>query len=165
MKKLVTFVVLLLLTAGCGSEFGTGAAAGTGIGAAFMHTLTGAKADLMAREEALIEAYNEGVEMGMAQEDLDGIKREIEWMRRGQEGVEVGEQFLGLDWENPKQTGLAMGSLIELALIIFGSRKLIQVSRDLKGTKAGVAKFCGISEPEVASKLHDTIKEKNHSSV
>ena len=157
--RITVIVVALLLMTGCSSDLGTGAA-GAGIGALFQNTLTGAKHDLNAREEALIEAYNEGVEMGMKEEDLAGIKKELALVRSGRKGIEVGEQFLGLDWNNPKQTSMAFGSLIELGLLVWGGNKLRKTAKELKGTKAGINKFCGVSDPKIAGELHDTVKAK-----
>ncbi|KKM96925.1 hypothetical protein LCGC14_1173350, partial [marine sediment metagenome] len=75
---------------------------------------------------------------------------------------DTGEAFLGVDWSNPKQTGLAFSSLIELGLIIFGGKRLLKVTKENIGLKAGINKFTGTHEPQIASELHDTIKEAVH---
>jgi len=152
--------VVVLATAGCGSEFGAGAAAGTGVGALLQNTITGAKKDLEAREQQLIAAYNEGVAIGMKQEDLDSIKKEIERIRLGRQGVEVGEGLLGLDWKDPKETSGALAALIELGLLVWGGKKLSSTTKKLTATNEGVAKFQGTNSPEIAGQLYDTIKEK-----
>jgi len=156
-------IMLVLTLVGCNGGSTTAGATGVGIGALFQNALTGAKRDLKAREEALVAAYNEGVETGMEKESLDQIAKEIERTHVLQAGVKTGEQFLGLDLNNPKQTGLAMGSLVELGLLIWGGTKLRKTVKELGGTKAAVAKFCGTNEPKVASELYDIVKEKTRS--
>lgn len=158
MKTLVV-TMMVLFVVGCGSELGAGAA-GVGAGALLQNTIAGAKADLDAREQTLIAAYNEGVAIGMKTEDLESIKKELAIVRQSKMGVEVGEQFLGLDWNDPKQTGMAFSSLMQLGLIIWGGNKLRKTAKELRGTNAGINKFSGLAEPSVASSLHDTVKAK-----
>lgn len=159
MVVIVVMAIPLCFT-GCGGGFGEGAAAGTGLGAMLQGTITGAKQDLKAREEALIKVYNEGVTIGAEQQELDAIAKELEWVRRGQTGLDTGEKFLDLDWSNPKEAGLAVGGVIQLALLILGGRKLTQTTKELKGTQAGINKFCGTHNATVAGELHDIVKVK-----
>jgi len=162
-RKVVTMFVTIMLVlplVGCNGGTTTAGATGVGLGALFQNVLTGAKHDLKARGEALVVAYNKGVGIGMEQSDLDQIAKEIEQTRVLRAGAEAGGQFLGLDLSNPKQTGLAMGSLIELGLLIWGGNKLRKTVKELGGTKAAVAKFCGTNEPKVAAELYDIVKEK-----
>lgn len=161
-KKTFIFLIAveLLLLSGCSGEMATGTAVGTGVGALLQNTIAGAKADLKVREEALVKAYNEGVTIGMERKDLDAIAKELDWNRKAQQSTEVGEQFLGMNWNDPKQTSMAFGSMIELGLILWGGKKLKQTTAELRGTQAGVNKFCGTHEPIVAAQLHDVVKEK-----
>jgi len=163
MRTLTTTVIVLLLTTGCSSEFATGGAVGTGLGALFQNTIAGAEKDLETRELALVDAYNKGIEMGMEQESLDGIAKEIERTRLMRGGVEVSKKFLGVDWSNPQQTSMAFASLIELGLIVYGGNKLRKTGKELRGTKAGINKFCGVNEAKVAGELHDIVKAKVNS--
>ena len=160
--KMITILtgLILLLTSGCGSEMATGAAAGVGVGALLQNTIMGAKADLKAQEERLIKTYNEGVTIGAKQEDLDAIAKAIEQNQQMQQGAEAGEQFFSLNWNDPKQTGMAFGNLIELGLIFWGGRKLKRTVAELKGTQAGINKFNGTHDRDVAGQLYDVVKEK-----
>lgn len=159
LTTITTIVIVLLFTTGCGSELSTGAA-GAGIGAMLQNTILGAEKDLEVRELALVDAYNKGIEMGMEQESLDAIEKEIERTRLMRGGVEVSKKFLGVDWSNPQQTSMAFASLIELGLIVYGGNKLRKTGKRLRGTEAGVNKFCGTHPPEIAGELHDTVKAK-----
>jgi len=162
-RRLILILIVIVSTVGitgCGSEATTAGAAGIGLGALFQNTLTGAKADLAAREQALIAAYNEGVTLGMRTEDLAKIEKELEWVRKGQAGAATGESLLGVDWNDPSQTGSAIANVIGLGLLVFGGKKYMQTTTKLQKTEAGINKFCGVSEPVTASQLHDIVKDK-----
>jgi len=160
LKLITSIAVLLLWIPGCQSDFGTGAAVGTGAGSLLTHTIAGAKKDLEAREQALIQAYNEGVETGAKEEDLANVEKELEWARRTKEGVEAGEKLLSIDWNNPQEVGLGLGGVIGWALLLLKRRASNVTVKELKGTQAGINKFCGLHDPKVASELYDTVKEK-----
>jgi hypothetical protein len=160
MKRIIVLsAVVLLFFTGCGepmSNIGLGA----GLGAAVSNTIGGAKADLEKREEILVEIYNQGVEDGAAVETLEGLKQQINDTRLAKQTVETGEALLGVDWSDPKQTGGAIGLLTMTVLGWFNRKKLLSVTADLKGKDAAIQKFEGTSEPAVASKLHEMVKEK-----
>ncbi len=153
-------IMLVLPLVGCNGGSTTAGVTGVGIGALFQNILTGAKHDLKVQEEALVAAYNAGVEIGMEQSDLDQIAKEIRETQILRAGVETGGQFLGLDWEKPQQTGLAFSSLVELGFLIWGGNKLRKSTKENRGMKAGIAKFSGTHEPAVAGELHNIVKAK-----
>jgi len=155
----IVLATLILSISGCSSPIAAGGA-GVGIGAALQHTITGAKADLAAREQKLIATYNEGVAIGMKQEELDVIEQQIRDTQLAKETVDTGEQLFGIDWSDPKETGGAIGILTSLALLWFNRRKLKTTTKELVGKTEGINKFCGTSPPEVAGKLHDIVKDK-----
>jgi hypothetical protein len=157
--NLICVLSICVCVVGCGSEVGAGAA-GVGLGSALQHTLSGAQRDLEAREAALIKAYNEGVAIGAKQEDLAAIEKELERLRRGQAVVKTGGQLLNTNWSNPRETGLAVTGIFELALLVFGGKKLASTTRKLRNTEEAVNKYCGISEPKEAGILHDIVKMK-----
>lgn len=160
MRKMLLWCVLMIvpfLLVGCGAELAAGGA-GVGIGAALQHTIAGAKADLEQREANLVAAYNEGAAIGMEQEELDQIEQAIRDTRLAQQTVETGELFLGVDWTQPEQTGGAIGLATTLLLLWFGRKKLKSTTQELAGTIAGINKFTGTHEPEIAGELHDTVK-------
>lgn len=163
MKKVLLFFIMLatlvLSISGCSSPVAAGGA-GVGIGAALQHTIAGAKADLKQREENLIAAYNQGVEIGMEQEELDVIKQQIRDTQLTGQSVETGEQLLGVDWSDPKETGGAIGILTSLALLWLNRRKLKNTTKELAGTKAGINKFTGTHDPQIAGELHDTVTKE-----
>jgi len=164
MKKWILTMILLGLAAGCTSPAVT-ATGGVAAGFAASETVKGAKADLARREAELIDFYNEGVEHGAEQEALDEIERQIRFVQYTRSGIETGEQFLGVDWTDPKQTGGAIGLAITTLLTILAGRKLNQTRKVLAGKDEGIDKFCGTHSPEVAGELHDIVKEKTNASV
>ena len=157
-KTLVTLCAgLLLFFAGCGepmSNIGLGA----GLGTAVTNTISGAKADLDAREEVLVGLYNQGVEVGMEQEKLSVIAQKIADTRLTKQTIDTGESFLNVDWRDPKQTSGAIGLLTMTILGWMNRKKLKTVTADLVGKNKAIQKFEGTSDPAVASKLHDMIK-------
>lgn len=159
MKKLILLSVVLLIFAGCGSP-AANVGAGAGLGGALTHTFMGAKADLKQREEQLIEAYNQGVEIGMEREDLDAIKQQIRDTQLGRHAVGAGEHLFNVDWNDPKQTGGAIGLISSLALLWLNRKKLKSTSKELEGKDAAINKFCGTNEPTKAKELHDLVKAK-----
>lgn len=163
MRKVLLFFIMLttliLFISGCSSPLAAGGA-GVGIGAALQHTISGAKADLKQREENLIAAYNQGVEIGMEQEELDAIKQQIRDTQLTRQTVEGGEQLLGIDWSDPKQTGGAIGLISTLGLLWLNRKKLKSTTKELTGKTEAINKFCGTHEPKVAGELHDVVTKE-----
>lgn len=153
LKIAIVCLLLLGLSAGCGSEYVAGAA-GAGGGFALSETFKGAKVDLDRREAALVEAYNVGVEQGAEAETLEEIKREIADTRSIREGVETGETLLSIDWNNPKEVGGGIGVLVSSILLILKRRQLNNVM-------AGVHKFEGTHDAKTAAELHSAIVGKS----
>jgi hypothetical protein len=150
-------VVLVLFIAGCGSEsllIGGGMAAG----GALSNTLAGAEKDLEAREIALIELYNQGVADGAAVETLEGLKQQIRDTQLTRESVETGKGLLDVDWTDSKDVGGAVGGLAALALLWYNRKQKAQIA----GRDEAISKFEGISEPAVASQLHEIVKAKTN---
>jgi len=140
MKKWILSMMILLLMSGCGSSlanFGGGAAAG----GALSQTIVGLEADLDRQEQYLIELYNQGVEMGAEQQELDQIKQEIYDTRLGKQTIEAGKELLGIDWKDPKEAGGAIGLIATLAYGVFKRRELAQVAKKYTASKKGTEKF------------------------
>jgi len=156
MKKLLIVFVLLLVASGCGSTAGN-VGLGVGAGGALSNTISGAKADLERKEQALIELYNQGVADGMAAEDLDELRQDIYDTRLGKEAVDTGESFLGVDWNDPKETGGVIGGLAILAYGIWKRKELAQVTRKYTAHKKVVNNLIVEGTPDDAQKIYDDI--------
>lgn len=145
-------VALLVNCAGCGSSLGA-AGAGMAGGFAASETMKGLEADLARREQELIDRYKAAVEAGAKQETLDKLDSDIQKTQYAREGVTTTKTLLGVDWNDPAQSGSALAKAVILGYAILTGRKL-------KRTKDGVNKFMGISDPDTAGKLHDCLKAK-----
>ncbi len=154
MKSATVWAVMGLVTlaAGCGSPAAAGGAGFAG-GLAASKTLEGMQADLAQREAALVEKYNQLVKAGAKAETLEDVRRDIERTQAMQGTVETGKKLLGVDWNDPSQSSRAIGEIGVLAWLLFTRRKLF-------ATEAGVTKFMGQADKEIAGKLYDTIKQK-----
>lgn len=144
MNKRITFIVIFLfslpLIQGCGSEMATGAAIGGGFSELLRETVKGADADITRKKVEVIATYNAGVERGASIEELDELKREVDKMVLVEKGVDTGKKILGVDFSKPDTVALATTGLVELALLVFGGRKLIQTGKKYSAEKKGVAK-------------------------
>lgn len=158
-KRIVVVVVMLLALAGCESTTGN-IGLGAGLGGALSNTLAGADADLARREAELIDLYNQGVADGIAVEDLDQLKQAIYDTRLGREAVDTGESLLGVDWNNPKQTGGAIGSLAILAYGIWKRKELAQVTKKYTAHKRAVHTLMVESSPSDAKKIYDDVAKE-----
>lgn len=142
MKKLILIGVLLLIFIpfinGCSSEMATGAAIGGGVSELLRETLKGADADIARKKEELEEAYRLGVETGASQEELDGIEDKWNAVVKLEAGKDAGKTLLGFNYENPQSGDIA--TLAELAIILFGGKKLHTLSKKYKAEKMGIAK-------------------------
>lgn len=159
MKKCILTMCLVVVLAGCGSP-AADVGIGTGIGAALSGTIAGAKADLERKEQELVALYNEGVAIGMEQEKLDQIEQQIRDIQLGKQSIEAGEQLLDVDWNDPKQTGGAIGLISSLALLWFKRKELSKTKKVLAGTEEAINKFNGTHDTRIAAELYDTVKEK-----
>ena len=157
MRKWLISIVFVLFLAGCGPDallVGGGAAAG----GALSNTLQGAEKDLEARELRLIELYNQGVKDGAEVETLEGLKQQIRDTQLTRETVDTGKGLLDIDWTDSKDVGGAAGGLVALAMLWLNRKQKKQIT----GRDEAISKFCGTSEPETASKLHDIVKAKTN---
>lgn len=152
MRKVILITTILFLFTGCQSPALT-ATGGAVAGFAASETFKGAKADLQKREDALVQAWNLGIEQGVDIETLDQLQKEIEQTRIIRESVETGETLLSVDWSNPKEAGASIGLVAATILAYLNRRKL-------KNVMAGVHKFEGSHDSKLAEELHNDIKGK-----
>jgi len=169
MKKLIVVVILalgvLVFAGGCGSpllDVGTGVA----VGGALSNTMAGVEKDLEARETKLIELYNKGVEDGAQKEYLDQIEKDIYDTRLGKQTVETGKQLLGMDWNDPKETGGAIGGIVALAYAYIKRKDLVNMTKKYKSHKQGAEKFMRENNDGTGKKLYENIGEaRTHNKV
>jgi len=169
MKRwMIVAVMMLLCCGGCGS---TGAfAGGAATGAALTNTFAGAKADLNAKQQALLteqaeivaklEASNDDAEKAMLEAQNAALKKKLELVQTGQEGLEVVEKGISTDWTNPKETtpwALSGGSLL---LAYFLNKKRMSLAQLLQALSEGVEKYKAQAQPAEAQKLYEDIKER-----
>lgn len=145
---------LALLVGGCTEALllGGGAAAG----AAWQNTAAGIDKDLEVKEQALVVAYNTGVEQGAEQETLDQIEQDIKDTRLTHQTLDTGKGLLDVDWSDSKDVGGAVGGLAALAMLWMRRKD----KRKTVALEAGISKFEGTSDPATAAKLHDIVKAK-----
>lgn len=160
MRKLLLIPILLVagIIGGCGSEL---ANIGGGIvaGGALSNTMTGMEKDLEAHEAKLIELYNQGVEDGAQKEYLDQIEKDIYDTRLGKQTLSTGKELLGIDWQNPKEAGGAIGLLTTLAYGYIKRKDLLNMTKKYKSHKQGAAKFMRENNDGTGQKLYDNIAE------
>ena len=147
---------VLCVASGCTEALLVGG--GVAAGGALSNTLAGAEKDLEVREIALIELYNQGVADGAAVETLDGLEQQIKDTHLTRETLETGKSWLDVDWSDSKDVGGAVGGLAALAMLWLNRREKKKVA----GRDAAISKFCGISDPATAAKLHDIVKVKTN---
>lgn len=158
MKKLIVLLAgLLLSVGGCGSpllDIGGGVAAGS----LLSNTMTGMEKDLEVKEAKLIELYNKGVEDGAQKESLDQIEKDIYDTRLAKQTVKTGKELLGVDWNDPKETGGAIFSIGALAYAYIKRRGMAEMSKKYKSHKQGEDRF-KINNPDKAKELYANIGE------
>jgi len=158
MRKAKFLCVLLVLGfVGCGCSSPAGVGGGLVLGAFGVKTLEGFKADLQQREQEAIDRYNEGVASGMQAENLEQIEKEIEFNRKLQAGSDVGKEFLGVDWSDPKETSGVVAVATEFILLLLFGKKFKQTSSKYKAHKVGTSEFMKDHEPELANELYKNI--------
>ena len=143
MKKIVLVIVLLLsipFIQGCGSETTTGMAVGGGLSELLRETFKGAEADIARKKALAIAAYNEGITQGKTVAELDELSEKVDHMVLVEKGFETSRKFLGVDFSKPETTSLAVTGAIELAMLIWGGRKLLKTQRKYSAEKKGLAK-------------------------
>jgi hypothetical protein len=167
MKKWILAIVVLVALACSGCEDALLVGGGMAGGAALNNTIEGAKEDLKLREQFLIDLYNQGVEQGESAEKLEEIKQKIVDNRLASESIEGGQSLLGVDWNDPKQTGGAIGLIALLVLKWYDRKKIAQnlelnetLTKKLAAQSEAIGKFEGISDAETAGRLYDIVKEK-----
>jgi hypothetical protein len=142
----------VLFLAGCGSEFGTGAAGLAG-GFAASETVKGIEADLAKREARLVERYKEAVEAQAEQETLQRIEAKIRDVNDVRQGVTVLKQAAATDWGDGKAAAGIVGTIAATAFAIFERRKRGR-------TETGVNRFLAKADPATSEKLYDEIARK-----
>lgn len=164
---LISIVFVLFMAAGCTDALLVGG--GVAAGGALSNTLQGAEKDLEAREQKLIEAYNQGVEQGASVETLDQLEQAIYDTRQARKTTSGGKRLLDIDWNDPTQVGTGITLIGTLAYgwlkrkeLAKGMKDLTRTKKKNEGLEAGINKFCGTHDKQVAGELHDTVKEKTN---
>jgi len=116
----------------------TGAAIGGGVLGLLSETITGAEKDLARKKADAIAAYNEGVSQGKTVAELDELREDVDEALLLEKGVDTGKKILGVDFSKPDTIALATTGIIELGLLIFGGRKLIQTGKKYSAEKKGI---------------------------
>jgi len=162
MMMMLMMAFMMLFTSGCGSEMATGAAIGGGVSELLRETIKGADADFARKKAKVIAAYNAGVERGAMIEELDELARDVDLVIRMEAGKDMGKTFLGFNYTNPRSGDIA--TLIELGIILFGGRKLIQTGKKYSAEKKGIAKALTANGGTATAKaVYDSIaKERQH---
>lgn len=154
--------VLLLGASGCGSTAGN-IGLGVGAGGALSNTISGVKADLERKEAELIALYNQGVEDGWQVKELEALRQRIYDTRLGKEAVETSESLLGIDWNNPKQTGGAFGALATLAYAYWKRKELAQITKKYVAHKKVVNNLIIEGKPEEAQEIYEAVGKARNS--
>ena len=150
-------VIAILFVAGCGSpllDVGSGIIAG----GALSNTMAGAEKDLEVREAGLIELYNKGVEDGAKKEYLDQIEKDIYDTRLGKQTLSTGKKLFNVDWQDPKAAGGAISLIATLAYGYIKRKDLLKMTKRNTGLEKGINRVKGEAEPELAKRIHDTMK-------
>lgn len=159
MKKLVTAMLVLgvlVFVSGCGSSLAN-IGGGIAAGGALSHTMTGMEKDMEVREAKLIELYNKGIEDGAQKEYLDQIEKDIYDTRLSKQTLKTGKQLFSVDWQDPKQTGGAIGSIAMLAYGYIKRKQLLDMTKRYKSHKQGAEKFMRENNDGTGQKLYTDI--------
>ena len=157
-KLIVTMLVLgvLVFAGGCGSSLAN-IGGGIAAGGALSHTMTGMEKDLEVREAKLIELYNKGIEDGAQKEYLNQIEKDIYDTRLSRQTLKTGKQLFSVDWQDPKQTGGAIGSIAMLAYGYIKRKQLLDMTKRYKSHKQGAEKFMRENNDGTGQKLYADI--------
>ena len=155
---IVTILALgvLVFVGGCGSSLAN-IGGGIAAGGALSHTMTGIEKDLEVRETKLIELYNKGIEDGAQKEYLDQIEKDIYDTRLSKQTLKTGKQLFSVDWQDPKQTGGAIGSIAMLAYGYIKRKQLLDMTKRYKSHKQGAEKFMRENNDGTGQKLYADI--------
>ena len=157
-KHIVTILVLgiLVFVGGCGSSLAN-IGGGIAAGGALSHTMTGMEKDLEVREAKLIELYNKGIEDGAQKEYLDQIEKDIYDTQLSRQTLKTGKQLFSVNWQDPKQTGGAIGSIAMLAYGYIKRKQLLDMTKRYKSHKQGAEKFMRENNDGTGQKLYEDI--------
>lgn len=159
MRKFLTAILvlgMLVFVGGCGSSLAN-IGGGIAAGGALSHTMTGMEKDLEVREAKLIELYNKGIEDGAQKEYLDQIEKDIYDTRLSKQTLKTGKQLFSVDWQDPKQTGGAIGSIAMLAYGYIKRKQLLDMTKRYKSHKQGAEKFMRENNDGTGQKLYTDI--------
>ena len=156
--SIVTILVLIMLVfvGGCGSSLAN-IGGGIAAGGALSHTMTGMEKDLEVREAKLIELYNKGIEDGAQKEYLDQIEKDIYDTQLSRQTLKTGKQLFSVNWQDPKQTGGAIGSIAMLAYGYIKRKQLLDMTKRYKSHKQGAEKFMRENNDGTGQKLYEDI--------
>jgi hypothetical protein len=153
---MTVIIAMILFTTGCGSELAAGGGGLLG-GFAASETMAGIEADLAAREQALIERYNEVHALNAKDEVLKEIEADIRQTVRLQQGVQAAKDVVGIVAETSGGTGsqaekygAIAAVILSLGLNIFQKRK----GDIMKKTTRAIVK--GIESAEAETKPNPT---------
>lgn len=166
MKK-VTFSTILIVTlfaGGCDSEL-TAGGIGLGAGLAASETMKGIEADLKAREEALIERYNQAVEAQAKSEVLERIESDIEQTALLRQGVEATKSIVspgrpGDGAPTATEIGGLAAILISLGINGYQKWRSTQMKQTTKAIVKGIEEAEQEQNPKPASQVKDAIAQK-----
>ena len=173
MKKsillLSCLVMMMMMMSGCSTGAGT-FAGGAAAGAALRNTFTGAKADLQAKQDRLLEeqamivaklaASNDEAEKALLEAQNAALKKKIETVEIGKSGITLTEKAVNTDWTDPDQSApwvLSAGSLL-LAYIL--NKKKITLASGVKALSEGIEKYKAQAQPAEAEKLYADVAER-----
>jgi hypothetical protein len=169
MKRILIVSVMCLFIAGCSTGTGT-FAGGAASGAALTQTFAGAKADLDAKQKALLteqaaivaklEASNDDAEKTMLEAQNAALKKKLELVATAQAGIETAEKAVATDWTDLNQTSPWILSAIMAGLTVFTQKKKTSISNLLKAVNEGVEKYKAQAQPAEAQKLYEDVKER-----
>lgn len=169
MKRIFIISITCLFFAGCST--GAGAfAGGAATGAALTNTFAGAKADLNARQQALLaeqaeivaklEASNDDAEKTVLEAQNAALKKKLELVEAAQAGIKTAQKAVETDWTDPAQTAPWILSAVVAAFGIITQKKKTSIATMLKAVNEGVEKFKAQAQPADAQKLYEAVKER-----
>ncbi len=147
--SIVLSAVLILSCVGCGSAM-TATGGGAVGGFALSETIRGIDADLERRETELVAKYQRAVELGIEQEALDKIERDLRYTGYARQGVESGKELFGIDFDDPQEAGGIFGGIAALIYAIVTKRRLNRFENVLNDKAAE-------SDPEMGKDLRRAV--------
>ena len=147
--SMVFSAVLILGCIGCGTGM-TAAGGGEAGGFALSETIRGIDADLERRETELVAKYRRAVELGVEQEALDNIERDLRYTGYARQGVASGKELFGIDFDDPQEAGCIFGGIAALIYAIVTKRRLNRTVNALNDKAAE-------SDPVIGKDLRRTV--------